>query len=168
MLDMEELYKEYFSAIYKYLYDLSHNEEIAEELTQETFCRALKTLNKFRGQCKVNVWLCQIAKYTWYERFKKEKRIKNIEMRLTFDENIELAELGNTIEEHIIEQEYKEKIYDSIKKMDETTKRVMLYRINANMSFKEIGLIMGKSENWARVNFYRGKEKILRKEKIDD
>ena len=66
MINSEEIYTQYFNVVYKYLYGLSHNSDLAEELTQETFCRAIKTLHKFRGDCKINVWLCQIAKNVWY------------------------------------------------------------------------------------------------------
>lgn len=62
MLDIEYIYNEYFTTVYKYLYSLCHDKDIAEELTQETFCRSIKTLSRFRGECKISAWLCQIAK----------------------------------------------------------------------------------------------------------
>ncbi len=155
MINIESLYKEYFSTVYKYLYSLSHDEEVSEELTQETFCRAIKTLNKFREDCKVSVWLCQIAKYCWYEELRKRK--PNI--ALNFD--ILDYEL-ESIEDKLVNNQNKKIIYEKISKLDELTKKVMYYRIVSNMSFKEIGHILGKKENWSRVTFYRGKEKILK------
>lgn len=160
MIDIESLYKEYFSTVYKYLYSLSHDKEISEELTQETFCRAIKTLDKFREDCKVSVWLCQIAKYCWYEELKKTK--PNIALNFDIpDYDLE------SIEDKLVNNQNKKIIYEKISKLDELTQKVMYYRIVSNMSFKEIGHILGKSENWSRVIFYRGKEKILKEVNYD-
>ena len=155
MLDIESLYKEYFSTVYKYLYSLSHKKELSEELTKETFCRAIKTLNSFREDCKVSVWLCQIAKYCWYEELRKDKK----DIPLDFD--IPDYEI-DSIEDKLIKNQNKEFIYKKISNLDEATKKVMYYRIVSNMSFKEIGHILGKTETWSRVTFYRGKGKILK------
>lgn len=155
MLDIESLYKEYFSTVYKYLYSLSNDKEISEELTQETFCRAIKTLNNFREDCKVSVWLCQIAKYCWYEELRKRKP------NITLNFDIPDYEL-ESIEDKLVNNQNKKIIYEKISNLDELTQKVMYYRIVSNMSFKEIGHILGKKENWSRVTFYRGKEKILK------
>lgn len=155
MLDIESLYKEYFLTVYKYLYSLSHDKEVSEELTQETFCRAIKTLNNFREDCKVSVWLCQIAKYCWYEELRKRKP------NITLNFDIPDYELEN-IEDKLVNNQNKKIIYEKISNLDELTQKVMYYRIASNMSFKEIGHILGKKENWSRVIFYRGKEKILK------
>ncbi len=72
MQNMEEIYKEYFEMIKRYLFCLTHNNDIAEELTQETFYRAVKKINTFKGECKISVWLCQIAKNIWYNELKKK------------------------------------------------------------------------------------------------
>lgn len=155
MLDIEFVYKEYFSAVYKYLYSLSHEQEISEELTQETFCRAIKTIGNFREECKVSVWLCQIAKYCWYEELRKRKP------NIALDFDIPDYELEN-IEDKLVNNQNKKIVYEKISNLDELTQKVMYYRIVSNMSFKEIGFILGKNENWSRVTFYRGKEKILK------
>ena len=78
MQDMEQIYKQHFQTVYKYLFCLTHNEDVAEDLTQETFAIAVKEINKFKGNCKVSVWLCQIAKHLWYKKLKKENKQKNI------------------------------------------------------------------------------------------
>ena len=79
MQDMEQIYEKYFETVNKYLFCLTHNSDISEELTQETFYRAVKNINKFKGNCKMSVWLCQIAKNLWYDELKKNKKSKNIE-----------------------------------------------------------------------------------------
>ncbi|MGD9567861.1 MAG: RNA polymerase sigma factor [Sedimentibacter sp.] len=71
---MDELYSEYFQTVFKYLFCLTHDADISEELTQETFYQAIKTYSNFRGDCKVSVWLCQIAKHLWYKEYSKRKR----------------------------------------------------------------------------------------------
>ena len=74
---MEKIYKEYFDIVNKYLFSLTNNSDISEELTQETFYRAVKSIDSYNGKCKMSVWLCQIAKNLWYNQCKKNKRIVN-------------------------------------------------------------------------------------------
>lgn len=101
---MEKVYQENAKAVYKYLFCLTHDADISEELTQETFYQATKGIEGFRGECKISVWLCQIAKRLWYKELKRRKEVP----------------------------------------------------------LSEIGSIMGKTENWARVTFYRGKQKLMK------
>ena len=89
MQDLEQIYKQYFETVNKYLFCLTHNNDISEELTQETFYRAVKNINKFKGNCKMSVWLCQIAKNLWYDELKKKKRFKDID-----EEDVLLSEIN--------------------------------------------------------------------------
>ena len=73
MLNIQEVYEKYFTVVYRYLLSLSHNTHIAEELTQETFFKALKKVDDFRGECDLRIWLCQISKNTYYDYLKKNK-----------------------------------------------------------------------------------------------
>ena len=75
MQDMEKIYKEYFETVYKYLFCLTRNQDISEELTQETFYKAVKKIDTYKGECKVSVWLCQIAKNLWYDECRKKKKL---------------------------------------------------------------------------------------------
>ena len=77
MQDLEQIYKQYFETVNKYLFCLTHNSDISEELTQETFYKAVKKINTFKGECKMSVWLCQIAKNLWYDELKKNKKLEN-------------------------------------------------------------------------------------------
>lgn len=156
MQNIEEIYRQYFKTVYKYLFCLTHNESMAEELTQETFYNAIKNIGKFKGECKISVWLCQIAKHLWYKELKKKKKLFMIEENYTEAE----IESGENVEDNIIEKENKQQLYKSIDKLDEKTKEVIKLRIQGEFSFKEIAEIIGKTENWCRVTFYRGKEKI--------
>ena len=131
---------------------------IAEELTQETFCKAISKISMFRGECKISVWLCEIAKNLWFNELKKNKRIV-----LTDDEK-DLADMKYNIEDKFLLEQDKVELHKKIYNLDSQIKEIFYLRLFANLSFKEIGEIMGKSEVWARVNFYRGKEKMKESE----
>ena len=155
MQDIEKIYEEYFETVNKYLFCLTHNNDISEELTQETFYKAVKKINTYKGECKMSVWLCQIAKNLWYDQCRKNKK------------NIDLEEMealyfqdSNTVEDKIISNEEKISIYKKMQNLDDKTREVMYLRITGELSFKEIGVILNKTENWARVTFYRGKNKL--------
>lgn len=148
---MEEIYKEYFNCIYKYLYNLCKDTALAEDLTQETFLKAVKGINKFNNECKINTWLYRIAKNVWIDYLKKKKITLSLDEQLITD---------NSLENDIEDKNSKLNLYKSIHKLDETTKEVMFLRINVELSFREIGNIFNKSEEWARIVFYRGKIKL--------
>ena len=154
MQDMEQIYKQYFETVNKYLFCLTHNSDISEELTQETFYRAVKKINNFKGDCKISVWLCQIAKNLWYDELKKNKKLQNI------GEEILSIQSEDKIEDKVILNESKVELYKKIQKLDKQTREVIYLRITGELSFKEIGDILNKTENWARVTFYRGKQKL--------
>lgn len=153
--ELEKIYKQYFNYVYKYLLILSHDNDLTEEITQETFSIAIKEIDKFKGESKISVWLCQIAKHLYFKEMKRKKKMASI-----LDEKIEEVESKISIEEQIEFKDEKEKIYRKIEALDDNTKEVMKLRLEADLSFKQIGDILGKTENWARVTFYRGKQKI--------
>jgi len=153
MQDMEKIYEQYFKTVYKYLFCLTHNNDISEELTQETFYKAVKKINTYRGECKISVWLCQIAKNLWYDYCRKNNKNINAQEFLEF-------QITNITEEQVISNEEKLSLYKRMQELDEKTREVIYLRITGELSFKEIGIIMNKTENWARVTFYRGKQKL--------
>lgn len=155
MQNIEEIYQEYFETVNKYLFCLTHNNDISEELTQETFYKAVKKIDTYKGECKISVWLCQIAKNLWYDQCRKNKKIININDIELFD----IQELETT-EEKVISNDEKISLYKKMQNLDEKTREVMYLRITGELSFKEIGVILNKTENWARVTFYRGKNKL--------
>lgn len=155
MQNMEEIYKEYFETVKKYLFCLTHNNDIAEELTQETFYKAVKNIHTFKDDCKISVWLCKIAKNTWLDSIKKNKNIKD----MADNELFEIESLETT-DETVISNQGKLELYKKIQKLDEKTRDVIYLRITGDLNFKEIGDIFNKTENWARITFYRGKQKL--------
>ena len=155
MQDIEKIYKEYFETVNKYLFCLTHNNDISEELTQETFCKAVQKIHTYKGKCKMSVWLCQIAKNLWYDQCRKNKKILKTEE----SELLEVQDL-TSLEEQIISNDEKITLYKKMQSLDEKTREVMYLRITGELTFKEIGVILNKTENWARVTFYRGKNKL--------
>ena len=155
MENIEEIYNEYASTVYKYILCICKNPQLAEEITQETFVIAIKKIHQFRGECKISVWLCQIAKHLLYKHYKKENNLKEISLN-TFED----LKIDECIEERLEEKENKIKLYKIIQMLDEKTRGVIYLRIQGDLSFKEIGEILNKSESWARVTFFRGKQKI--------
>lgn len=156
MQDVEELYKEYAKQVYKYLFSICHSEHIAEELTQETFLRAIKSIKTYDGTCKIYVWLCQIAKHIWYQELAKKSRAQFTEL----DEGIPTVEYS--VEENIILREEKMSLFKKLHLLDEPMREVMYLRLTGEFNFREIGEILGKDETWARVTFYRGKQRIMK------
>ncbi len=163
MQNMEEIYKEYSTTVYKYLFCLTQSKELSEDLTQETFVEAVRDIKKFRGECKLSVWLCQIAKHIWYKELKKNKKNVNV----SFEEIKEDVLYDETLEEAICVKEEKLKLFKDMQKLDEKSREVMYLRMVGNLSYEEIGEILGKTSNWSRVTFYRAKQKIREGNKND-
>ena len=155
---MDRIYREYVETVYKYLFCLTRDATLSEELTQETFYQAMKTIKNFRGDCKMSVWLCQIAKNMWRKDCERKNKDKNIPID---DIEFKLSAKDN-IEENLLRHEDKMALFRKLHSLNEKTKEVMYLRLTGELSFKEIGDIVNQSENWARVTFYRGKQKILR------
>lgn len=155
MLSVDEVYRVHGKTVYRFLYSYLHDVDLSEELTQETFLRAIKSLNKYNGKCKISVWLCQIAKHVLYQELDKKNKNKTTEL----NDNIEFNHYST--EELVISSENKKEIYKMIQSLDNTTREVMYLRLTGDLSFREIGEILNKTENWARVIFFRGKSKII-------
>lgn len=151
---IEEVYKEYARSVYKFLLSLSHDTDTAEELTQETFYRAVYSIDKYDGSCKMSVWLCQIAKHVWYQELRK--RNQHAAQELT--ENIPGL---STPEQSLLLASDKLSLYKAIHGLSEPMREVVHMRLSGEFSFSEIGEVLGKSENWARITFYRAKQKIM-------
>lgn len=155
MNKLDEIYKENYQLVYKYLLCLTQNPDIAEELTQETFYKMLRKINTFKGDSKISVWLCEIGKNLWYDELRKRKY-----KTIPYDEINETVQNKESVENEYITKEKLNETNQKIESLDFLTKRVLYLRLNSELSFKEIGAVLGKTETWARVTFYRGKQKI--------
>lgn len=154
MISMDNVYREYSNMIFRYLLSMTGDENVAEEITQETFYQAVRSADKYDYSCKVFSWLCSIAKNKLYEYWR------------THPKTDELNEDVGTIDSpeiQILSQIGKIEIMKAIHRLSEPTREVMQLRLFSDLSFKEIGEVFNKTENWARVTYYRGKIN-LRKE----
>ncbi len=155
MKNIEKIYTENVETVRKYLFCLTHNDDIAEELTQETFYRAIRKINSFKNNSKISTWLCQIAKNLWFDELKKNRKIKNIS-----EEEMLLIKSKDKVEDAVILRDNKLQLFKNMQKLDRDMKEVVQLRIIGELTFKEIGDVLGKTENWARVVFYRAKIKL--------
>ena len=156
MTEFEKIYRAYFDDVYRYIRRLSGDENTAEEITSETFFKAMRGTSGFRGDCDVRVWLCQIAKNCYYSHLKKARHIDSID-------DTALAELPSeesTIEEQCVKREDAERIRTVLHTLPEPYKEVFMWRVLAELSFRQIGQLFGKSENWACVTYHRAKTMI--------
>lgn len=156
MFDMDAAYREYAVMVYKFLLSLCYEEELAEELTQETFYQTVRSVDRYDGSCKVSTWLCQIAKHLWYREMERRKRKGTSE--LTAD----MESLEKPVEEQLLVKEEKMELFRKVHVLDEISKEIVLLRVTGAFSFKEIAELFGKNENWARVTYYRAKQKLLK------
>ena len=152
MQDMDEIYRAYAQTVYKYLLAQTHNADLAEELTQETFYQAVRSIGRYNGSCKLSVWLCQIAKHQWYHHLRKTKH------ELPAEELPELPDVS--AEETVLGGEARMELLKKIHALPEDAREVVYLRSFGGLSFREIGDVTGHTENWARVTFYRGKQRL--------
>ena len=161
-MDIETIYELYFKDVYLYIRKLSGSEQIAEEITSETFFKALQSINKFRGECELRVWLCQIAKNCYYTYLEKNKKYINVENEIL--SNIPDNEVN--IIEKITVQDTSRKIRRILKDIPDPYKEVFMWRVFAELSFKQIGQLYKKSENWACVTYHRAR--LMIKERMEE
>ena len=159
-MEFEQIYTTYFRDVYLYIRKLSNSEHIAEEITSETFFKAMKSFDGFRGDCDIRVWLCQIAKNCYYSYLKKVDRTESVD-------NVEIAEQSTSFEERLFQQDTAMQIQKILHDVSEPYKEVFMWRVYADLSFKQIGQIFGKSENWACVTYHRARNKIKEKLEVD-
>lgn len=162
MDSMENIYRDHAKTVYGFLLTRVRDSDTAEELTQETFYRAMKQIKKFRGDSSVCTWLCGIAGNVWLEYVKGQKKRQNMDGRLAAGEPCWSAE-----ESHMAVWENM-RILKALHRLKEPVRETMYLRLIGSLTFKQIGEIMGRSENWARVTFYRGKEIIMKEVKEDE
>ena len=159
MTEFEQIYQTYFKDVYLYLRRLSNNENLAEEITSETFFKAMQSLSSFRGECDIRVWLCQIAKNCYFSYMKRQQRYTEME---DMDTVLEMAS-SEDIEAWFEKESDAMQIHSLLHKLPEPYKEVFMLRIFGELSFKQIAGIFQKTENWACVTFHRAKQKILEK-----
>ena len=139
--DFEKIYKEYFNDVYLYIRRLSGDEHIAEEITSETFFKALKSIDSFRGECEIRVWLCQIAKNSYYTYVKKNSKVQDVDET----ELINLPDNKNNVADEVQSKLQAFAIQKVLHEIDEPYREVFMWRVYADLSFKEIAGIFNKN-----------------------
>lgn len=148
----EKIYALSFSPVYKYILRLSGDPQEAEEITAETFLRAMESETRFRGEASVTTWLCAIARNLWLSRLREQRRF------VDFDQLPEVS--GPDPEEQMLEKDATEGIFRVLRELQDTYREVFLLRAVAGLSFRQVGAMFGKSENWACVTYHRAKQQI--------
>ncbi|MBX0358469.1 RNA polymerase sigma factor [Halobacillus sp. Nhm2S1] len=150
---LEDIYHTYFKDVFLYVYSLSGDKNISEDITSETFMKALRSLDSFKGDSDIRVWLCQIAKNSYYSYLRKKKSFVDFE-------SVPEPASENNVEHEIATSEASVKVHEVIQNLKEPYKKVFKLRVFGELSFKQIGKLYAKSDNWACVTYHRAREKI--------
>ena len=152
-MDYEKMYQSYYMQVYSYVITLTRNREQAEEITQNTFYKAMTAKRPFRGNAEELTYLCSIAKHLFYDEKRRHGRIADM------SEAEELASEEN-VEKAAADADMAFRIHVILHRLEEPYKEVFQLRVFGELSFAQIAAIFGKSENWARVTYHRAKLKI--------
>ena len=147
---MNEIYQQYSQIVFQFLYAKCHDRELAQDLMQETFLKALVCLDGYDKSCKLSTWLCQIAKHLLYQHWSKTNRAR-------LEELDETLESGQDTEQHALARVELADVWERLQKLPPETRKTVELRVLGGLSYREIGRVLGRSENWARVTFYRAK-----------
>ena len=154
-IKFEDMYQRFFKDVYLFVFSISKDRQIAEDITQETFFKALKEIKNFRGDCSVKSWLCQIAKNLYISQTRKKSMISLEDM-----DAVPNQISATSIEQEYIQKEDKLSVYKVLHFLDEPYKEIFLLRTLGDLSFKEIADVFHKTESWARVTYHRARLKI--------
>lgn len=157
--NFDKIYIRYFNDVFLFLKKISKDEGIAEEITSETFFKAMRSIDTFRGETDIRVWLCQIAKNCYFSHLKKQKQTISID-------DVELVANKDTLEEQILNQSDAMRIHHLLHDLTEPYKEVFMLRVFGELNFKQIADIFQKTDNWACVTYHRARNKILRQMEV--
>ena len=161
MADLDGIYRQYAQTVYRFLIAKTGSADLAEELTQETFYQAVKSIDRFDGSCQISTWLCAIARNVLMSHNRKQ-----MQQPLSLEEIPEPS--GVSAEDTVLERAGRERLYAAIHRLSDPGREILYLRLLGALSFREIGSILGQSENWARVNYYRAKQGLVKELKRDE
>lgn len=161
MTEFEKIYRMYFKDVFLYVMSICNDRQIAEDVISETFLKALENIDSFKGDCHIRVWLCQIAKNTYFSYIRKKKRHPVQELPAYLEDK-------SNIEQSVCLSEASSKAYEILHKLKEPYKKVFALRVFEGFSFRQIASLFGKTENWAYVTFHRARKKIQAGMKEED
>jgi RNA polymerase sigma-70 factor (ECF subfamily) len=157
MNDIDKLYREIQPNIYAFIYVKTLNRDAAEDLTQEVFYEAIKGFNSFQGKCSIQTWLFSIAKNLLKKHYRSRKYSENLTKKIIAEDTKIISP-----EEQAILNEERDKLLKLINELDDISKEIVMLRVYGELSFSEIGVLIDRTENYARVTFYRAKLKLQR------
>ena len=152
MQDFDGIYRENFTDVYKFVLGLCRDPVLAEEITQETFFKALRQIGSFKGESRLYTWLCRIARNLYIDHTRRREQPDDLQLELLPSED--------DLEERLTEKETAFAIHRALHHLQEPYKEVFWLRTFGELSFARVGELFEKSESWARVTYYRAKVKI--------
>lgn len=153
--ELDEIYRLYAGDVYRFALRLCHDEALAQDIVQDTMLKAVKSIDKFDGKCSLKTYLCTIARNLYFNHLKRAEN-----RNLPLDEAVE-AVSGVSVEQQTLDKLQAQQIHKALHRLDEPYKEVFTLRVFAELKYSEIGSLFGKTDSWARVIFFRAKEKIL-------
>lgn len=150
----DEIYRLYAEDVYRFLLKLTQNETVAEDILQDTMLKAVTSFSGFKGNCSLKTWLCTIARNEYLNYCKRREN-----RHLPLDE-VQLSD-GGSLEQRISDKLTAMELHTVLHRLEEPYKEIFTLRVFAELKFEDIGALFGKSANWARVTFFRAKEKII-------
>ena len=153
--ELDEIYRLYAGDIYRFALRLCHNEALAQDIVQDTMLNAVKSIDKFDGKCSLKTYLCTIARNLYFNHLKRADN-----RNLPLDEAVDLSS-ENSVEQQTLDRLDAQRIHKALHKLDEPYKEVFTLRVFAELKYSDIGALFGKTDRWARVIYFRAKEKII-------
>ena len=154
----EKLYEAYYMRVFSFAMTLTGDHARAEDITQETFFRAFSKQSGFRGESNEVTWLCAIAKNLFLDEKRRQDRHEPMPE--------ELPDTGKSVEQSAMDRDTSFRIHMALHTLEEPYREVFELRIFGELSFREVGAIFGKTENWARVTYHRARLKL--QERMDE
>ena len=153
--ELDEIYRLYAGDVYRFALRLCHDEAIAQDILQDTMLNAVKSIDKFDGKCSLKTYLCTIARNLYFNHLKRADN-----RNLPLDEALDLSS-ENSVEQQALDRLDALRIHKALHKLDEPYKEVFTLRVFAELKYSDIGALFGKTDRWARVIYFRAKEKII-------
>ena len=156
-MDFDTIYRENAESVYRYLFSLCRDAHLAEEVTQQTFYEAIRSAGKYRGEAALSTWLCAIGRRLLQKEWQRQKKHSALPL-----EDIDQLPAPSTAEETALEQSERAELFRRIHALEPRSREVVYLRLSGELPFSAIGEIMGESETWVRVTFYRAKQKLMK------
>lgn len=164
-MELDDLYQEYAKMIYHFIFLKCNDKDLAEDIVQTTFLKAILQIDTFQGKSKISTWLCRIAKNEYLNYCRKHN------LQQSYDEYVEKngeqsfgqeTYFHDTMLEKMILNEQAGVIRKALCTLEEPYKEVFMLRVYGECAFGEIAELFNKNDTWARVTYYRAKEKIMK------